>query len=150
MSSTNKTSLGLNKWEASDKPVRQDFVNDNVIIDTNLAKWNTELAAQKLTSLTKASPDVDLSAVSIYRYGRLVVGSFRLKFTEAQTQNGYKLLTTLPAGYRPTKTVYLNVIGNSGNSQSCYVNADGELYYYVSTATVTGENFTIGCNFGIY
>jgi hypothetical protein len=39
MSSTNKTSLGLNMWEASDKPVRQDFVNDNLIIDkevTNL------------------------------------------------------------------------------------------------------------------
>jgi hypothetical protein len=41
MSSTNKTSLGLNMWEASDKPVRNDFVNDNVIIDeevTNLKK----------------------------------------------------------------------------------------------------------------
>jgi hypothetical protein len=38
MSSTNKTSLGLNMWEASDKPVRQDFVNDNVIIDEKVSK----------------------------------------------------------------------------------------------------------------
>ncbi len=43
MSSTNKTSLGLNKWEASDKPVRQDFVNDNVIIDEKIAKLNSDL-----------------------------------------------------------------------------------------------------------
>ena len=43
MSSTNKTSLGLNLWEASDKPVRQDFVNDNTIIDENITKINSNL-----------------------------------------------------------------------------------------------------------
>ena len=40
MSSTNKTSLGLNMWEASDKPVRQDFINDNVIIDEKITELN--------------------------------------------------------------------------------------------------------------
>lgn len=45
MSSTNKTSLGLNMWEASDKPVRQDFVNDNVIIDEKITKLNSDLAS---------------------------------------------------------------------------------------------------------
>jgi len=44
MSSTNKTSLGLNMWEASDKPVRQDFVNDNVIIDEKITKLNSDLS----------------------------------------------------------------------------------------------------------
>ncbi len=44
MSSTNKTSLGLNMWEASDKPVRQDFVNDNVIIDEKMTKLNSDLS----------------------------------------------------------------------------------------------------------
>ena len=44
MSSTNKTSLGLNMWEASDKPVRQDFVNDNVIIDEKISKLNNNLS----------------------------------------------------------------------------------------------------------
>lgn len=43
MSSTNKTSLGLNIWEASDKPVRQDFVNDNTIIDEKITKINSNL-----------------------------------------------------------------------------------------------------------
>ncbi|SET98331.1 hypothetical protein SAMN05443270_2409 [Lacrimispora sphenoides] len=43
MSSTNKTSLGLNMWEASNKPVRQDFVNDNVIIDEKITKLNSDL-----------------------------------------------------------------------------------------------------------
>jgi hypothetical protein len=44
MSSTNKTSLGLNMWEASDKPVRQDFVNDNVIIDEKVTKLEQDLS----------------------------------------------------------------------------------------------------------
>ena len=43
MSSTNKTSLGLNMWEASDKPVRQDFINDNVIIDEKISELNSNL-----------------------------------------------------------------------------------------------------------
>lgn len=43
MSSTNKTSLGLNMWEASDKPVRQDFVNDNVIVDKEVTKLKQDI-----------------------------------------------------------------------------------------------------------
>ena len=43
MSSTNKTSLGLNLWEASDKPVRQDFVNDNTIIDEKITNIKSSL-----------------------------------------------------------------------------------------------------------
>jgi len=46
MSSTNKTSLGLNMWEASDKPVRQDFINDNKIIDERIAKLNSDLTGK--------------------------------------------------------------------------------------------------------
>jgi hypothetical protein len=45
MSSTNKTSLGLNMWEASDKPVRQDFVNDNVIIDEKITKLKEDFVS---------------------------------------------------------------------------------------------------------
>ena len=45
MASTNKTSLGLNMWEASDKPVRQDFINDNKIIDERIAKLNSDLTS---------------------------------------------------------------------------------------------------------
>ncbi|WP_024293805.1 hypothetical protein [Lacrimispora indolis] len=50
MSSTNKTSLGLNMWEASDKPVRQDFVNDNVIINEKITKLNSDLQNQIATT----------------------------------------------------------------------------------------------------
>lgn len=57
MSSTNKTSLGLNMWEASDKPVRQDFVNDNVIIDDEVTKLKQDIGSnntvinEKITKL---------------------------------------------------------------------------------------------------
>ena len=46
MSSTNKTSLGLNMWEASDKPVRQDFVKDNVIIDDEVTKLKQDIGSK--------------------------------------------------------------------------------------------------------
>lgn len=46
MSSTNKTSLGLNMWEASDKPVRQDFVNDNAIIDEKITQLNSDFVLE--------------------------------------------------------------------------------------------------------
>lgn len=44
MASTNKTSLGLNMWEAFDKPVRQDFVNDNVIIDEKVSELEKDIS----------------------------------------------------------------------------------------------------------
>ncbi|KEZ91082.1 hypothetical protein [Lacrimispora celerecrescens] len=50
MSSTNKTSLGLNMWEASDKPVRQDFINDNVIINEKITKLNSDIGNGRYTS----------------------------------------------------------------------------------------------------
>ena len=50
MSSTNKTSLGLNMWEASDKPVRQDFVNDNVIVNEKITKLNSDIALKANSS----------------------------------------------------------------------------------------------------
>jgi hypothetical protein len=55
MSSTNKTSLGLNMWEASDKPVRQDFVNDNVIIDEKITKLNSNFS-DLINTLRTATP----------------------------------------------------------------------------------------------
>jgi len=57
MSSTNKTSLGLNMWEASDKPVRQDFVNDNTIIDEKITQLNSNLTELSST-VTSINTDV--------------------------------------------------------------------------------------------
>lgn len=36
MSSSNKTELGLNLWLGGDKPKREDFCNDNLIIDKQI------------------------------------------------------------------------------------------------------------------
>lgn len=37
MPSSEKTSLGLNNWKAEDKPIREDFCNDNILLDTLLS-----------------------------------------------------------------------------------------------------------------
>lgn len=36
MPTNNKTSLGLNSWIGTDKPMRRDFVDDNTLLDTLL------------------------------------------------------------------------------------------------------------------
>ncbi|MEY8357226.1 hypothetical protein AALB39_28330 [Lachnospiraceae bacterium 54-53] len=78
MSSTNKTSLGLNMWEASDKPVRQDFVNDNVIIDDKISKLNSNLAstnsnlATTNSNLANKANSSDLAATNTAVSQRLV------------------------------------------------------------------------------
>ena len=62
MSSTNKTSLGLNMWEASDKPVRQDFVNDNIIINEKITKLNSDLNPVGTTKVDAGYINVTLAA----------------------------------------------------------------------------------------
>lgn len=51
MSSTNKTSLGLNLWLGGDKPKREDFCSDNTIIDkaitTHTADEVSHICAQE-------------------------------------------------------------------------------------------------------
>ena len=42
MSSSGKTSLGLNIWEGGDYPQRIDFCNDNQIIDEQITKHTTD------------------------------------------------------------------------------------------------------------
>ena len=41
MSSTNKTEIGLNLWLGGDKPKREDFCNDNLIIDKQIIDIKT-------------------------------------------------------------------------------------------------------------
>ncbi len=65
MSSTNKTSLGLNMWEASDKPVRQDFVNDNVIIDEKITQLNSNLAMRGKFAIRDTNLTLDKTAPTI-------------------------------------------------------------------------------------
>ena len=52
MPSTNKTNhLGLNQWKESDRPVRNDFNSDNLLVDTalgeHLANGNIHVTAEE-------------------------------------------------------------------------------------------------------
>ncbi|WP_124068213.1 hypothetical protein [Clostridium sp. E02] len=67
MSSTNKTSLGLNMWEASDKPVRQDFVNDNTIIDEKITNLNSNLAIKYLADGTDINTLTETGKYRVYK-----------------------------------------------------------------------------------
>ncbi|WP_313184541.1 hypothetical protein [Lacrimispora sp.] len=86
MSSTNKTSLGLNMWEASDKPVRQDFVNDNVIIDEKITKLNSDLnntnialdskQTLRITNLGTGNPVSQISFGYFFNGGKIYINVY--------------------------------------------------------------------------
>ena len=44
MSSSNKTELGLNLWLGGDKPKREDFCNDNSIIDKQITEHKNDVS----------------------------------------------------------------------------------------------------------
>ena len=91
MSSTNKTEIGLNLWLGGDKPKREDFCNDNLIIDKQIIdhkndmschvseeernKWNTNVYCniyygnnESVREIATACP-FDPSAVIIFPTG---------------------------------------------------------------------------------
>lgn len=97
MSSTNKTSLGLNMWEASDKPVRQDFVKDNVIINDEVTKLKQDIGSNNtvinekinklnsnLTVLNNNKANSYLDGLTNMVFGRAVGRSY-MRFTVSVT-----------------------------------------------------------------
>ncbi len=120
MSSTNKTSLGLNMWEASDKPVRQDFINDNVIIDEKITKLNSSLEElnnnlnSKLSNLYfKNWEDAILLEgwTGNIAFGKTITGQVAMHFvlgTGSKVSEG-TVISVLPQRYWPVRTVAVPV-----------------------------------------
>lgn len=159
MSSTNKTSLGLNMWEASDKPVRNDFVNDNVIIDKELSnlkkdvvngntaidekinQLNSNLAKTRLSFITGV--DVELTSNSTYEEnGRLYI-DLALKNLTAFTPNTSYYLGQLVQGPKGVKTVIARTNGNY--LFSGWIDGGGNISLYNRTGQIipAGEIFQI-------
>jgi len=135
MSSTNKTSLGLNMWEASDKPVRQDFVNDNTIIDEKITDLNSNL-----TRVTYSVGDIytqslsGVTLVGIERVGKLVIAAISVTggiFT-ANTNYMVGTLTKLKPGFQR----YFVLAGNGNvDTGNVSINTNGQITIRVSTNT---------------
>ncbi|WP_394523894.1 hypothetical protein [Lacrimispora sp. JR3] len=111
MSSTNKTSLGLNIWEASDKPVRQDFVNDNVIIDEKISELNNnynDIVNEKISELNSNLKTIKSTRGLFDNYGALVLNS-----QEAS-----------PSSTEGSEIVFRGLGGNTGDTTvlDCYNN----------------------------
>jgi len=118
--------------------------------DWSPSPWDTGYNKSKITSLTAASSDITMSTVSIFKQGDIVVGSIRFNISTAPTTNGYKLITTLPEGYRPSRQVYLPFVGNVAYNQASYISAAGEIYFYATTAIPTAAYFTLAINYGTF
>lgn len=127
MSSTNKTSLGLNMWEASDKPVRQDFVNDNVIIDEKVTKLEEDLSNSNIVIDEKiAKLNSNLTALESTSGGTISLSGgnaiyYRKRgnnveviisiYTQVSFSGSPYVFGQLPEGYRPPGTRFINCYG---------------------------------------
>lgn len=139
MSSTNKTSLGLNMWEASDKPVRQDFVNDNAIINEKITKLNSDLNNQDIvsTGLSLTWGTITYGGYSVI--GNLVIINIRIEVRTTLNATGadYAIF-----GFPLMKAAALNTISVSCSrndlTRSCYMNTHGVLNFVPSTTVSIG------------
>lgn len=135
MSSTNKTSLGLNMWEASDKPVRQDFVNDNVIIDEKITKLNSDFNyfSQQIIHIGNDKNII----VQCVRRGLIVditfIGNKPISFFGTPF-----VLFSLREEFRPSNIKYINVYGLNMLIQ-ILPNGDVITYQEAVNATIYGQ-----------
>jgi hypothetical protein len=109
MSSTNKTSLGLNMWEASDKPVRQDFVNDNVILDDKISKLKQDFVDDNVIldeKISMLNSDLALKADKSSLGTKIVLsdtGVFHItRQVVIEYQNYYAVAVTITPTATPT------------------------------------------------
>ena len=114
MASTNKFSSGLNKWISTDKPSRNDFVNDNTILDSfismpvgmsgssyaiNANGWNFNSSRNRYEYLL-AVQGVTLDSIILARVAGTDFGSVPFDGAEVITNNEI----TVFAQTQPTTT----------------------------------------------
>ena len=162
MASTNKTSLGLNMWEASDKPVRQDFVNDNKIIDERIAKLNSDLTTGLASSAAVYNAYSSLlnsmgtwfnSSSASTRHMNIAIdyGGLDLIGFQIQLYTDVYIITAVPSlmatgSIGQTGTNYTAIISSSGILQgvSAINNGDGAVRIKLTLSTgVIGGNIKL-------
>lgn len=138
MSSTNKTSLGLNMWEASDKPVRQDFVNDNVIINEKITKLNSDLAVAvgETSNITSAS---FTGKIIWQNLGRLTTLSFELTTKKELASGATYEMISIAEGV-PSKKANCVLTTSDGRPFYCYSAPGGKFYVANYTGTAIPAN----------
>ncbi|MBS5956739.1 MAG: hypothetical protein KIC73_07525 [Clostridiales bacterium] len=153
MSSTNKTSLGLNMWEASDKPVRQDFVNDNVIIDDEVTKLKQDIGSnntvinEKINKLNSNfvgnisySGTTNVSLVNMVNNKHGVISGL-IKSNDAIGAALVGLATL--QNYKPAVTTYfvyyLDAVGVSWG----YLDMDGVIYFNIPSPISANTHFRV-------
>ena len=64
MSSTNKTSLGLNQWVLSDQPVMNDFNSDNAILNAAIAALQQPIGTARIADGAVTTPKIANNSVT--------------------------------------------------------------------------------------
>ena len=135
MSSTNKTSLGLNQWDATDQIQRVDFNKDNEIINEVLERKadlddvdeELEKKVSKDTSITWHDLELlnGFAKNSIAKYSKDNNGWVQITgaISRSSVPTANEQIVQLPVGFRPSEVIPINFIqacGESGHSWATY------------------------------
>ena len=100
---TGKTHLGLNQWQRSDKPMMEDFNEDNRIVDEKLRALSEEKADSTIFTLTSTASWFVASSENnvICRTGIIVTGNLYMK--ALSDYNAGSGIFSLPKPFWPQK-----------------------------------------------
>lgn len=167
MSSTNKTPLGLSQWDGTDKPKREDFNADNLLVD-QILQSKADISAPGETNWDSGNLAIEqgdwvpaissgaftISAISVAKYFR--VGSFvslylRANFTVTDRTSTQTLeISGIPypyavAGIDASGSATVRGAASLG-SPRVMVTASGVLYFkYANSA---GDTIVNGSSWG--
>ena len=151
MSSTNKTSLGLNMWEASDKPVRQDFVNDNAIIDDKITQLNSNLDNVNSNLVLYENQELWKGLkITVWKTGNVCTCALGGMLKEATTSGPQNTYLPLPTTYKPFKSISTIQEDQNGRRMVFNINTTHLGVYYLLDNITTPTNMygfiTWACN----
>ncbi len=155
MSSTNKTEyFSLNSWVGADVPKREDFVNDNVILDNALnthftdtdihitaeerTVWNTPFYIQRYVGTGEASKTITVGADFQPSWGLLFATSTPMSVSDFNNESNYNYFALFTKGGGmdgvsldgSTLTVTNSSVPYNNVELACY-NSKGVEYYVI-------------------
>ena len=142
MASTNKSSLGLNMWEASDKPERADFVADNRIIDEKIAKLNSDLTVKRIYPTLLSPAEVLSPIINALRVGNIVSVTATFGATAIAADSFLAIAKDFP---KPLYDLRLTETSDDGADKVCRLRltSDGVLQIIDSKVSTGWYKFTL-------
>jgi len=149
--STNKTPLGLNNWNSSEKPVMAEFNSDNQIIDQQLRELSANKVNRVPPEVYTITPTTDFTVENNFVFYKEENGFVTVEGQLIKNSNivdsdvpGY-----LPGAFRPDRTIYRSATyqGPSGMAAFVAITTDGKIVLRTAGNPATATRVNIYARF---